>query len=102
MHDARSAFEMVRLASGKILAVGGRGRGSSVVASSEVFNPVTQTWQEQGSMKEGRVSFSLVPLSDKKWMAAGGMSDSGKLLNSTEVCCYFNPGKRFLEPEDVA
>ena len=85
MQEARSAFELVKLPNGKVLAVGGRGRSSNMLASSEVFDPTTKTWQAQGSMNEARASFSLVLLSDGKVMAAGGRGDGNTVLNSTEV-----------------
>lgn len=86
MHDARSAFEMVKLPGGKVLAVGGRGRGSGgVLDSSELFDPVAKTWQTQGSMAAGRASFAAVAMSDGRVLAAGGMSETGSMLNSSEV-----------------
>ena len=86
MHDARSAFEMVKLPSGKVLAIGGRGRGSSgVLSSAELFDPATKTWQTQGSMADGRASFAAVAMPDDRVLAAGGMSGTGMMLNSSEV-----------------
>ena len=86
MHDARSAFEMVKLSSGKVLAIGGRGRGSGgVLDSAEIFDPASKTWQTQGSMADGRASFAAVALQDGRVLAAGGMSETGTMLNSSEV-----------------
>jgi len=36
MGEARSSFQMVKLGGGKVLAAGGRGRGSAVTATSGV------------------------------------------------------------------
>lgn len=77
---------MVKLSSGKVLAVGGRGRGSGgVLTSAELFDPATKTWQTQGSMADGRASFAAVAMSDGRVLAAGGMSGNGMMLNSSEV-----------------
>ena len=89
MHDARSAFEMVKLSSGKVLAVGGRGRGSGgVLSSAELFDPATKTWQTQGSMADGRASFAAVAMPDGRVLAAGGMSGTGMMLNTSEVGAF--------------
>lgn len=93
MHDARSAFEMVKLSDGRVLAAGGMGRGSSVLASSETFDPSTKTWEEQGNMTAARASFSLVKLPDGRVLAAGGRNETGQMLNSSEVL-HFAPTSR--------
>lgn len=87
MNDARSAFQVVKLSSGKVLAVGGMGRDSSVLSSSELFDPSTQMWTKQGQLTNGRAYFSLVLMSDGRVLAAGGIGNTGAILNTSEVNC---------------
>jgi hypothetical protein len=78
MSEARSSFQLVKLGDGKVLAAGGRGRGSSVIATSELFDP-------QGDMRQSRAYFSAVLMADGRVLAAGGKDDMGMNLNSAEV-----------------
>ena len=85
MREARSAFELAKLSDGRVLAVGGRGRGSSVLASTEVYDPASETWTAQGNMTFARASFALARLSDGRVLVAGGRGESSQMLNSSEV-----------------
>jgi hypothetical protein len=85
MSEARSSFQLVKLGDGKVLAAGGRGRGSSVIATSELFDPQTLTWKPQGDMRQSRAYFSAVLMADGRVLAAGGKDDMGMNLNSAEV-----------------
>ncbi len=85
MAEARSSFQMVKLNGGKVLAAGGRGRGSIVTATSELFDPTTRTWAPAGAMNQPRAYFAAVLMADGRVLAAGGKNDRGTNLNSTEV-----------------
>lgn len=85
MDDARSSFQTLVLGSGKVLAVGGRGREGGALASSELFDPTSDSWTRQGDMHQGRAYFAAAELVDGRVVAAGGKDESGQNLNSTEV-----------------
>ena len=58
------------LPSGKILVAGGHD-GTTVLASSELYDPATSSWAPAGSLSGPRISY-LVPLLSGKVLMAGG------------------------------
>ena len=87
MAEARSNFQAVKLASGRVLAVGGRGRDAGALASSELYDPAADAWEQQGAMAYPRASFATVELDDGRVLVAGGNNELGRNLNSSEVSC---------------
>ena len=87
MAEARSNFQAVKLSSGRVLAIGGRGRDAGALASSELYDPAAQAWEQQGGMTYPRASFAAVELDDGRVLVAGGNNGFGSSLNSSEVSC---------------
>lgn len=85
MTEARSAFQAVLLKSGRVLAIGGRGRQSGVLASSELFDLPAERWDPQGDMSYERAYFAAAELADGRVLVAGGKDAAGQNLNSSEV-----------------
>ncbi len=50
MKTARTAAAAARLSAGKVLVAGGRDGASSFLASSELYNPATDSWAKAGAM----------------------------------------------------
>ena len=61
MTDARMDHETVLLADGRILTVGGRGRGATIrpprLERAEVYDPTSGEWKSVGDMSEKRELF---------------------------------------------
>jgi hypothetical protein len=80
--DARA----VTLAQGRVLVVGGVSSDwSTCLASSELFDPATQTWAAVGDMSVGRCAHSLVKRANGQALATGGYDSSYTDLGSTET-----------------
>ena len=62
---------MVLLIDGTALAAGGY-NGSSYLASSETYNPITQTWALTGPMTIARITLQMVLLSDGTLLSSRG------------------------------
>jgi uncharacterized repeat protein (TIGR01451 family)/CSLREA domain-containing protein len=88
MATRRARLNLVRLATGKVLAVGGYTRvGTETVplASAELYDPVTNTWSDAGSMSAPRQFFTAVLLDDGRVLAVGGTNASGVSLASADL-----------------
>ena len=66
-----------------ILVCGGEGR-LGTLASAELFNAATQSWDNTAYLGTARSSFEMVRLPDQQLLAAGGVTDDG-LTPSAEV-----------------
>jgi N-acetylneuraminic acid mutarotase len=58
---------------------------SNIVATSEVFDPVTSTWAMVGSLTTARAQHTATRLNDGRVLVAGGVDASGGALASTEI-----------------
>jgi len=78
-------------ADGKVLVTGGLDHGSNVLASAELYDPVTQTFTATGGMTTRRFRHTATLLSDGRVLIAGGasaVSSSGGVnpsLSSAEI-----------------
>ena len=85
---ARSAFQMVLLPDGRILAAGGSdadgtiGNGNSV-GSAEIFN--AGSWVATTPLLTPRYNFQMRVLPGNKVLAAGGATSAAQALNSAEL-----------------
>lgn len=89
MIRGRRLFSAVRLQDGRVLAIGGRYFNGSTdvgLASTEIFDPATETWTSTGSMSVAREGFFAGLLPDGKVFVAGGrrLSPAG-YLSSAEI-----------------
>ena len=83
MADARSHFTATLLANGKVLVVGGINRTSNMglLATAELYDPVTGKWSRTGSMTFGRSDFAATLLADGRVLVAGGGDNSAELYD---------------------
>jgi N-acetylneuraminic acid mutarotase len=72
MSCARYWHTATPLASGRILVVGGS-RGSSGLASAELYDPDSNTWAPVGSMTSTRSEHTATLLPSGKVLIAGGV-----------------------------
>ncbi len=65
---------MVKLADGRVLAVGGlvASDNPTALASAEIYDPRTNAWREAGVLSQPRYAHSLVLLADGQVLALGG------------------------------
>src|ERR1700719_3893768 len=88
MTNARSGHISVTLQNGKVLVAGGITAGGSATSTSEVFDPIANSWTPMGlGMIEARSGATAALLSDGRVLIAGGQN--GSTISSTiEI---FNP-----------
>jgi N-acetylneuraminic acid mutarotase len=77
MIQPRVAGESVRLSDGVVLVAGGQplGVNAASLASTEIYDPNTNTWAAAPDLAQGRHDFDLVLLSDGQVLAVGGARD---------------------------
>lgn len=79
----------VLLADGRVLAAGGvTGAGlcgGAATASSEIYDPATETWTLTGSMNDVRVAHTISLLATGQVLAAGGTGSGTTPSGSTEL-----------------
>lgn len=85
MQSAREYNGQARIASGKVLSMGGVDGNGNVLSSAEIFASSTAKWSLTGSMIEAREWFPAVTLSNGKVLVAGGLGISGVVLASAEI-----------------
>lgn len=78
MNDPRGNLKVVALDDGRLLAAGGARRSGGYqdpVASVEIFDVSTGTWEVAAAMQRPRAQHVLVVLDDGRVLAAGGTED---------------------------
>ncbi|WP_233149737.1 carboxypeptidase regulatory-like domain-containing protein, partial [Kineosporia sp. A_224] len=97
MTFARRRMNMVLLADGQVLAVGGTASGdseASAVLPAEIWNPQTRTWSTLGPMTEARMYHSsAVLMLDGRVLTAGGEA-TGRLHAQIYTPPYLLKGPR--------
>jgi len=68
--------------------VGGAGSDGTPLASTEIYNPRTNTWATTGALTTARASHTATLLPSGRILVAGGLGSDGKALASAEV---YNP-----------
>ena len=73
MHP-RVQAPMVKLADGRVLAVGGlvASENPTALASAEIYDPRTNAWRDAGVLSQPRYAHSLILLADGQVLALGG------------------------------
>jgi hypothetical protein len=91
MGTARLYHTATLLPSGKVLVVGGFATFdySGIVASSELYDPDTETWAASGSLGTGRFGHTATLLRSGKVLVAGGLDNRDLYLASSEL---YDPG----------
>jgi hypothetical protein len=86
MHQERSSHAATLLPSGRVLILGGDGRGDSVIArvlaSAELYDPVSGKFTAAGEMKAARSSPTATLLPSGKVLIAGGRDANGPLTTA--------------------
>lgn len=88
MSIARYLDAAVVLHDGRVLVAGGWALTSNTDpsrASSEVYNPTTNSWTSAGSMSDGRARFRMTVLPDGRVLAAGGVGPNYKVVRSADL-----------------
>jgi hypothetical protein len=86
MAASRSDFPLARLASGKVLAVGGHNPYvDSVDASAELYDPIADAWGPAGLLATPRGFHTATALADGRALVAGGDGPSFSVLASVEI-----------------
>ncbi|HEY3874935.1 MAG TPA: kelch repeat-containing protein [Candidatus Kapabacteria bacterium] len=84
---ARHDHSATLLPDGRVLVVGGRdgGSGSDYFSESEIYDPVSNTWNATGSMNQSRIKGSLVTFSDGTVLASGGRNSPSTCAPGSEI-----------------
>ena len=85
MEQARKFHSAELLQDGRVLVVGGQDREFKPLASAELYDPQTGTWNTTGSMSVPRRDHNTVLLPDGRVLAMGGLDEDRKGLSSAEV-----------------
>lgn len=88
MADARSDHTLSVLHSGQVLAVGGKGNGTTLL-TTELYDPDTKAWSSAGPMNEMRNAHTASVLPDGRVLVAGGQQPGSVFLNKVEL---YTPG----------
>lgn len=83
MNAARASATATLLPNGKVLVAGGSGN-AGVLASTELYNPASNTFNLAPSMNTARANATATLLPNGKVLIAGGQSNSA-ILSSTEL-----------------
>lgn len=81
--QGRSLFGLAQTTSGQVVVAGGL--ASTILGSTERFDPSTNQWSQGPSLMQPRFFLALAALSDGGVFAAGGIGGPNNFLDSTEV-----------------
>jgi MYXO-CTERM domain-containing protein len=80
---ARNDHTLTLLSDGRVLAAGGRnGLGSTVVSTTQVYDPAADTWTAGGSLTAARRLHTATLLPDGRVLIAGGVNTGGSLATA--------------------
>jgi len=88
MATARYWHELVELADGKVLAIGGFGGAGVPITSVELYDPAADTWSTVSSMNFPRARFAAVLTSSGEVVVAGGLTTASE---PTVTCESYDP-----------
>lgn len=92
LSEARESHEATLLNDGRVLVTGGHytfAAGEWTLASCEIYDPATDTWQGASPMNSARGDHRAVLLPNNKVLVVGGRSVFGVPVLSAEI---YNPG----------
>jgi Kelch motif len=85
MAAARSRFNAVVLADGRVLVAGGHGSQTPPLTSAEIYDPATGKFGVTGFMTMPRDWSTATLLGDGRVLVAGGMDQDGYYIASAEI-----------------
>jgi len=88
LNVARYGGSMLLLHNGEVIMVGGIDSGAgngNEIASTEIYNPTSQTWRQVANLNVARHYAEAIVLSDGRVLIAGGVGNSNSILSSTEL-----------------
>ena len=90
MTSRRLGFTLTQLLNGRVIAIGGQIglHGGTATATTEIYNPLTDSWTYSGSMHYARTNHTATRLLDGSVLVTGGDNGDGNGMNSAEV---YNP-----------
>jgi hypothetical protein len=92
MGGARLGHISIQLADGRVLVAGGFNTAPPAeipVASAELYDPTTGTWNDTADLVEGRAGATATLLSDGRVLITGGFDSNGTGLITAEL---YDPG----------
>ena len=84
MITARSVFQAVVLADGRVLVIGGS-LAASETASCEIYDPARGAWSPTGSLLQPRTQHRATLLADGRVLVAGGANQTAGLVAQSEL-----------------
>jgi Ca2+-binding RTX toxin-like protein/predicted lipoprotein with Yx(FWY)xxD motif len=98
MSTARSGHTATVLANGKVLVTGGSD-ASGIVASAELYDPVSETWSPTASMHDARANHTATLLTSGKVLVAGGdVNSNGSTEPLTASAELYDPASATWSP----
>ena len=85
LSTARRSHTATILKDGRVLVVGGRDSAGSQLSSSEIYNPVSNTWGPTGSLQTTRDNHTAALLPDGRILVTGGFVGPNTFLSSSEL-----------------
>jgi hypothetical protein len=73
------------LQNGLVLIAGGESANRTPQLVAEIYDPITNSITQRGSLNTGRTAHTATLLNDGRVMLAGGNSDSNTVLSSAEI-----------------
>ena len=83
--ESRSSHEATLLLDGRVLVVGGKDIGNHRMSTTLLYDPVTDKWNDAGSLSEARAGHSATLFPDGSVLVAGGSDDYLNYLCSAEL-----------------
>jgi N-acetylneuraminic acid mutarotase len=84
LKTARSGAAASALSGGKVFTIGGTDAGGTFLATSEIYDPSTRSFNTARSIPIPRTGAAAAP-TDGRILVAGGLDKSGTALDSVEI-----------------
>ncbi|HUP70594.1 MAG TPA: kelch repeat-containing protein [Acidimicrobiales bacterium] len=81
----RSEHTATSLPDGTVLVAGGKAAGGTVLATAELYDPLSGSWRTTRALATARAGHAAVSLADGRLMVTGGVGADGRALASTEI-----------------